>query len=143
MNSIYSTCGYENICIQSIPPHSQSHWRGETVKLQLINYLSVCVLVTLLLLWENTMTKSTYKRKSLFELNGFRAVGVHHNRGTWKHIRHGNWSRKPRSHILNHMHKAERVKEKWLKIFNLKAHSQWHTSSSKAALSKPSPNAIS
>lgn len=66
------------------PSHSQSHWRGETVKWQLINYLLVCVLVTFLLLWENTMTKSTYKRKSLFELNGFRGVGVHHNRGTWK-----------------------------------------------------------
>lgn len=44
----------------------------------------MCVLVTFLLLWEDTITKGTYKRKSLFELNGFGEVGVHHDRGTWK-----------------------------------------------------------
>lgn len=81
-NTVY--VDMRTLTLQPIPPHSQPHWRGETVKLQSIHYFSVYVLFTFLLLWENTMTKATYRRKSLFELNGFRGVGVHHDRGTWK-----------------------------------------------------------
>lgn len=53
--------------------------------------------------------------------------------------KHGSRNGKPRAHIFEHKHEAERVNSKWLKALTYQAHPKWCTSSIKVNPPKPFP----
>lgn len=101
MNSSYFRQPIPILChIISLQPGSDIHQHFVTQNAMPTNTAWHTVLVTFLLLWSNTITKATYKRKSLIDLQ-FQRVRVHD----------GLVKKQQRSHILIYSHEAEIKKE--------------------------------